>query len=295
MLNYHFGYGKYAPSRPGKRVRPQMLLRVALGGGAPLEAALDAAVAIEILHNYSLVHDDIEDRDELRRGRPTLWSSYGIPHAINTGDAMCALSFLSLTRAAAQHDAVRALHMVAILHEAHLAMCDGQALDLEFEVAAHVKMDEYHRMIAGKTGAIFEAACTLGAQSAACAGDDITAYATLGRAYGRAFQIHDDRLGIWGSADATGKVPGNDLARRKWSFPVVWALAQPDSFAQRVVVKAYARVCPLDPTEVAEVVAALDELGARAACDGAMGESLTVLERHPNIALGQYLLGTLAE
>ena len=99
MLLCHFGYGEHGPARRGKRLRPQLLMRVALGEGAPLERALDAAVAVEILHNYSLVHDDIEDGDRLRHGRRTLWSAYGVAHAINAGDAMCALSFASLTSA----------------------------------------------------------------------------------------------------------------------------------------------------------------------------------------------------
>jgi len=293
MLAYHFGYAKYGPARPGKRLRPQIVLRIALAGGAPLTAALDAAVAIEILHNYSLVHDDIEDRDELRRGRPTLWSAYGIAHAINTGDAMCALSFLSLARAAEHHAAARALHMVRTLHEAHLAMCDGQALDLEFEAAPHVGMDDYFRMIGGKTGAIFEAACTLGAQSLGCDRDATRAYGLLGRAYGRAFQIHDDRLGVWGNSAATGKVARNDIARRKWTFPVVWALSQPPSSARDAVAKAYARGRELDAKEVERVVAALDELDAGAAADQAIAQALEHGSSHSDAGLADYLLRTL--
>ena len=106
---------------------------------AGAEDALDAAAAIEILHNYSLVHDDIEDGDELRHGRPTLWAVYGIPQALNAGDAMCALSFLVLERAPARHRGDRVLQMVRALHEAHATMCDGQSLDLALRTREHVR------------------------------------------------------------------------------------------------------------------------------------------------------------
>ena len=136
--------------------------------GAPLEHALDAAVAVEIFHNYSLVHDDIEDRDELRHGRPTLWSAYGISRAIDAGDAMCALSFLSLEHASAHLDARRVLRMLALLHEAHAVMCEGQSLDLSFEAQPAVNLADYYRMIECKTAQLFDASCRLGAYAAGC-------------------------------------------------------------------------------------------------------------------------------
>lgn len=187
MLLRHFGYGRYGPARRGKRLRPQMVLRVAAGEGAPIEHALDAGVAVEIFHNYSLVHDDIEDRDELRHGRQTLWAAYGIPQAINAGDAMCALSFLSLEHAAEFVDARRVLAMIALLHEAHAVMCEGQSLDLRFETATHVDVDAYHRMIECKTAQLFEASCRLGAIAAGCDDATVDGYGAVGRAYGMAF------------------------------------------------------------------------------------------------------------
>ncbi len=162
MLQYHFGYGEHGPARRGKRLRPRLLLGVALAQGATIESALDAAAAIEILHNYSLVHDDIEDRDELRHGRQTLWSVFGIPQALNAGDALCALSFLVLMRARAHHRDERVLQMVLALHEAHATMCDGQSLDLAFERRPHVGLEEYEAMIGAKTAALFGASSQLG-------------------------------------------------------------------------------------------------------------------------------------
>ncbi|MDE2480980.1 MAG: polyprenyl synthetase family protein [bacterium] len=294
MLLYHFGYGEdRATIRRGKRLRPQIAMRTALAEAAPLERVLDAAAAVEILHNYSLVHDDIEDRDELRHGRRTLWNVYGVAQAINAGDAMCAISFLTLARASEHLEGARVLEMVRTLHEAHRVMCEGQALDLQFEGATHVDLDAYHHMIACKTGALFEASFVLGAQAAGATDRAVEGYAELGRAYGRAFQIRDDVLGIWASSDATGKVSGNDLARRKWTFPVVWALAQPASPARSVVATAYAAGRALEPTEVERVVEALVSLGAQQAAARAIAEPMAVVERHPSAALREYLLGTL--
>lgn len=263
--------------------------------GGPLEHALDAAVAVELLHNYSLVHDDIEDHDEFRHGRRTLWSVYGIAQAVNTGDAMCALSFLALTHVKNTVGPARALEMIERLHRAHRTMCDGQSLDLQFESATHVELDAYNAMIAGKTAALFEAACALGALCADVDETIVHSYAELGRAYGMAFQVRDDALGVWASADATGKAVAHDLTRRKWSFPIVWALAQPPSPAREAVAVAYRLRRPLEPDEVDRAVAALEELGAREAAARAVAEPMAVVERHPNRALRDFLLETLAE
>lgn len=270
-----------------------MVMRVAVSEGAPIEHALDAAVAVEIFHNYSLVHDDIEDRDELRHGRPTLWSAYGIARAIHAGDAMCALSFLSLEHASKRLDAQRVLRMLALLHEAHAVMCEGQSLDLSFESQQSVGLEKYYRMIACKTAQLFDASCRLGAH---CAGRDQTTvdrYGALGRAYGMAFQIRDDVAGIWSSVDETGKTVAGDIARRKWTFPVVWAIAQPPSPARTVIAHAYAGAGALDRETVGRIVEALDAIGARAAATEAAAEHLAVLENHRNVELREYLSSTL--
>lgn len=289
----HFGYAPYGPARRGKRIRPQMVMRVATTEGAPLEHSLDAAVAVEIFHNYSLVHDDIEDRDELRHGRPTLWSAYGIARAINAGDAMCALSFLSLEQAAAHLDARRVLQMLELLHEAHGVMCEGQSLDLYFESERSVGLADYYRMIDCKTAQLFDASCRLGAHAAGCDAQTISRYGEVGRAYGMAFQIRDDVAGIWSSVDETGKTVAGDIARRKWTFPVVWALAQPPSSAGTAVAQAYAGGDSLDTTTVQRVVNALDALGAREAAGRAAAEHLAILESHANHKLRDFLLSTL--
>jgi geranylgeranyl diphosphate synthase type I len=293
MLFYHFGYGEHGPARRGKRLRPRLLLRVAQAESAEPEDALDAAAAIEMVHNYSLIHDDIEDGDELRHGRRTLWGVYGIPQALNAGDALCAISFLALMNATAHHSGERVLRMVRALHEAHATMCDGQSLDLAFERATHVNLVEYHRMIGAKTAALFGASSELGALCGHCDDESVLRYRELGRAYGMAFQIRDDVLGIWGTVDATGKVTGNDIARRKWTFPVVWALSQRRSQARERIAQAYAGGEPLGTETVTSVIEALEALGAKEAAHQAIAEHLAVVERHPVASVRDFLLSSL--
>jgi geranylgeranyl diphosphate synthase, type I len=295
MLFYHFGYGKHRPARTGKRLRPQLVMRAALHEGGDLEDALDAAAAVELLHNYSLVHDDIEDGDQLRRGRPTLWSVYGIPLAINAGDALCALTFLTLLKTSERHPVDRVVAMMDMLHEAHRVMCEGQSLDIEFETAPRVSLDRYYEMIEGKTAALFEASCMLGAHCAHAPLQRVRTYGEMGRAYGIAFQIRDDILGIWASVDETGKIAQNDLARRKWTFPIAWALAQPPSSARAAVAQAYESGGTLGPDSVSRVMDALETLGAREAAARAVEEQVAVVEQANAIELRDYMLNTLAE
>ena len=266
---WHFGIGSPRGIRQGKRLRPQLLFLIARAEGGTYEDALDAALAVELLHNYSLVHDDIEDGDELRHGRQTVWSRYGAANGINAGDSMCAVSYLTLLRNSCAAPVDRVAVMTRVLHAANLAMCAGQAYDIGFESAEYVTMDAYLAMIDGKTAVLFGAACELGALSAGCDTARAQAYGELGRAYGRAFQVHDDLLGTWGTREETGKPRGSDIAHRKWSFPIVWALAGPPSAARDAIAQRYARAQALDANDVAAIVAALDALGARNAAEAA--------------------------
>jgi geranylgeranyl diphosphate synthase type I len=263
QIRYHFGFGE--PSRRGKRLRSRLVLEVCEEEGGAEEDALDAACAIEIVHEFSLIHDDIEDGDRLRRGRETLWSRFGLAHGINAGDALCAVAYLSLLDGTSPRPAERTVAMTRVLQEAHLAMCAGQGRDIAFETEARVTMDDYLAMIGGKTAALFAAACELGALAAGAGPHRAGAYGKLGRAYGIAFQIEDDLLGTWGDSETTGKPSGADLAKRKWAFPVVWALDGPPSAWRDRVAAAYAVGTELDAGTVAETIEALDRLGAREA------------------------------
>jgi geranylgeranyl diphosphate synthase type I len=235
---------------------------------------LFAGCAIELLHNYSLVHDDIEDADTLRHGRETVWARYGMPHGINAGDMLCSISYLALMRTGTISDAAIAARLTETLLEANYAMCIGQGQDIAFEARDHVAYDEYLAMITGKTAALFGAACEMGAIVAGLPREQQQAYAAYGRAYGRAFQIRDDILGTWGAVSTTGKPSGADITRRKWCFPVVWALSQPPSSARSVIARAYVQQAPLDDATVNDVVRSLEELGARHAADQAAAQVL---------------------
>lgn len=281
MIRYHFGYAAGTGNFQGKRLRPMLLLAVAQEEGGSIDDALDAACAIEILHNYSLVHDDIEDGDRVRHGRDTVWAKWGTAHGINAGDSLCAISYLALLESDVPRPAERTVAMTRALHEANLAMCAGQGRDIAFEVEARVTMDDYLTMIAGKTAALFAAACEIGALAAGSDPARARAYGELGTAYGLGFQIEDDVLGTWGEAATTGKPVGSDLARRKWTFPVVWALDGPPSPARDVVAQLYARSGALGEDDVAATIAALDALGVR---DAAMCRAQAYFDRADRIA-----------
>jgi geranylgeranyl diphosphate synthase type I len=268
LVRDHFALDDPSAKR-GKRLRPRILVTTAEAEGADVEAAFPAAAAVELLHNFSLVHDDIEDRDEMRHGRPTLWVKHGIPAALNAGDAMCAASYEALFHGARDRDPVLLAAMTTSLFRAHHHMCEGQSYDIGFETATSVSFAEYVTMIEGKTAALFAASCELGALAAGAQPERAQAYGALGRAYGLAFQVRDDILGTWGATELTGKPSGADIRNRKWSFPVAWAMDGPPSADRETVAQAYGKLEALDDAQAERVIAALGRLGAQHAADEA--------------------------
>jgi geranylgeranyl diphosphate synthase type I len=298
MIRYHFGY-----DAPGERIRQAPAAAVAPAHrarrGRPDRVRLDAAVAIEILHNYSLVHDDIEDGDELRHGRTTIWARYGVAQGINAGDALCAISYLTLLHEEAVVPPNRVVEMLHVLHEANLLMCEGQSSTSASKRVRPSTMDAVSRNDRGQDGrALRRLVRTRSARGRSRAGAR-REYARLGRAYGLAFQIRDDVLGTWGRARVTGKPSGADIARRKWSFPVVWALDTPPSADRDIVARAYARNARASMRRASsEVIAALDRLGARAAADDAHDRALDDADRiacHASIDVNRTIRDFLAQ
>lgn len=283
LVRAHFAFDD-ASAKRGKRLRPRILSAVAETEGAPAEDAFAAATAVELLHNFSLVHDDIQDQDVLRHGRPTLWLRHGIPAALTAGDAMCALSYTELLHAPAGLGAGRVVAMTTCLHRALYALCRGQGADIGFETSPPVTFGEYLAMIEGKTAALFAASCELGALAAGASPERASAYGRMGRDYGLAFQVRDDILGTWGTPAETGKPAGADIRRRKWSFPVAWAMAGPSSADRETVAHAYASIGELDDATADAVIAALERLGARRAadeaCDAYIARAATVAKEH---------------
>jgi len=222
----------------------------------------------------------------MRHGRPTLWAEHGIPAALVAGDAMSALAYLTLVDGSSDLAPATVAAMLRCLQHAHFRMCEGQAFDIGFETATFVTFEEYARMIEGKTAALLAVACELGALAAGASHERATAYSRVGRAYGLAFQVRDDVLGTWGRTEETGKPSGADIRRRKWSFPVAWALAQPPSADRSAVAEAYATIGTLSDERAAGVIAALERLGARDAADQAC---LAYIDEAVSISAGEDL------
>lgn len=263
MLNYHLGFagvdGSPVHANTGKRIRPVLTLLACEASGGEMESALPAAAAIELLHNFSLIHDDIEDRDELRRGRPTLWKIWGEAKAINAGDAMFALAHIALENTAERGmETGRVMRALRLFDATCVALTMGQHMDIEFEHRADVTAADYLAMIEGKTAALIRAACEIGAIVAGADDHRAAQLGEFGRWLGIAFQVQDDVLGIWGDPALTGK-QDSDLAHGKKTLPVLHAADQDQEVRQR-----YMRRRPSDPVELAELRALIEARGGRA-------------------------------
>lgn len=232
MVDHHFGWDPEKPDRRGKRIRPLLTLQVCQAAGGDWNSALPAASAIEIIHNFSLIHDDIEDQSESRRGRTTLWVEWGLPQALNTGDALLILSQLCALRLRDRGVVpARTLDILQELNSACLQLTFGQHLDLAFESRAEVSTAEYLAMIRGKTASLIAAATAVGAMlSNLAAPRQIEYYRDFGLNLGMAFQLQDDVLGIWGSPSVTGKPAGDDLTFKKKTLPVIIGLNESPEF-----------------------------------------------------------------
>ncbi|MEU9132705.1 polyprenyl synthetase family protein [Kitasatospora sp. NPDC048540] len=229
IAGYHLGWndlcGNATSDHGGKAVRPALTLLGTLAAGADAHLGVPGAVAVDLIHNFSLLHDDFMDGDELRRDRPTAWTVFGAAQAVLTGDALLALATRVIVQApscgATSRDTARALERLA---SANYQLVNGQARDLAYEQRDVISLQECLQMEDGKTGALLACACSIGAVLAGA--DDATADALdrFGHHLGLAFQAVDDLLGIWGDPAVTGKPRWNDLIRRKKSLPVCAAL-----------------------------------------------------------------------
>jgi geranylgeranyl diphosphate synthase type I len=285
MLEYHLGWRGpdlqplAEPAPAGKKLRPALvLLTCEAVCGEITAAARNAAVAVELVHNFSLVHDDIQDRSDLRRHRRTVWSLWGMPQGINAGDALFALAQVAIVRGG---DALAA-EMAAEMNATALKLAEGQFLDIDLQVGeVRASLEAYETMITRKTGVLFSTACRLGAMAGGASPDVREAYAAYGLALGIGFQEQDDLLGVWGHSAETGKPDAADIVERKRGLPAAIALSQPNVPAW--LSAAYAPGDGAMPDELVErTVRHFDELGVRGLIeqrvDGRFAEALGCLD-----------------
>ncbi len=258
----------------GKGVRGALAVIGAAAAGGAERDGVPGAVAVELVHNYSLLHDDIIDNDEERRHRPSVWSVFGVPRAIVAGDALANLAVQVLV----EESALARLRAVQLLGEATALMIGGQADDMAFERRFAVSVEECLKMEEGKTGALLSCASAIGAVLVGAGDDVVKALGLFGQRLGLAFQAVDDVLGIWGEPAKTGKPVGSDLLTHKKSLPVAIALARGGAALEAVLFG-------LDVGAVADATARIEATGAKeeamAIADRAYDEALEALASVP--------------
>ena len=283
QMQYHLGWVDAnlspATSNPGKLLRPTLVLLAYEAAGAwglagnsipasdYLQRALPAAAAVELTHNFTLIHDDIEDGDTERRHRPTLWSVWGIPQAINTGDGLFALARLTLWGVLERGvDGNIAAHLGRILDHACLVLAEGQYLDISFEKRQDISVAMYVDMISRKTGALLGCAAEMGARIGTRDEQTIEGLHHFGEAMGVAFQIRDDLLGVWASSAESGKTEAGDIYRRKKSLPVLHALEHTSSQDRAFLNDMYRQDTAVTEEQVKHVLAVMERTETRACC-----------------------------
>ncbi len=287
MQEYHLGWRDehLQPDRsdPGKLLRPQLVMLACRAAGGDPRQALPVAAGVQLLHDFTLIHDDIEDNSDTRRGRRTLWTIWGLAQGINAGDGMFVIAHLAMYRMRdLDVSAERLLAVLQRFDETIIRVCEGQYLDLSFEGRLTITTDDYLGMIGRKTAALVAGAAAFGALVAGAPPAVVEDLAEFGRSLGLAFQIEDDILGIWGDPELTGKPRAADLYRRKVSLPIVRALEHAGNSAELAAI--YTAGDPNDAA-VERCLAILDSADSRAYCAGVAAEhhntALAALERIP--------------
>jgi geranylgeranyl diphosphate synthase type I len=302
MLTYHMGWtGEGAGANAtGKRIRPLItLLSVASINSNEQNNkskevnwlhAISAASAIELIHNFSLVHDDIQDNSELRRGRKTVWTKWGQPMAINAGDALFVIAYQSILDLSKHYPSDIVVQASQILSEVCLKLTQGQYLDMAYENRHDLSIEDYWHVIGGKTASLLSACTHIGSILGYAKPEIVEAYRLFGYHVGLAFQVQDDVLGIWGDEVITGKSAASDLVEGKNSLPVLFALEKNGEFAKRW------KQSPIKPEEVNEIANLLEKEGAKEYAEKISAEQTQKAMRYaqqakPDGEAGQLLLG----
>jgi geranylgeranyl diphosphate synthase type I len=291
MAGYHFGWwdaaGTVTGDRHGNALRAALTLGAATACGDSPAAAVPAAAAIELLHGFTLLHDDVMDEGPTRRGRPAVWRVWGVGNAILAGDALYALAFKVLREylpVAVAHEAI------GRLTAASLELCQGQYEDCAFEQRSRVTLDEYLRMAVSKTAALMGCACAVGALCADADPGTVSAMDRFGRELGLVFQFVDDIIGIWGDPSVTGKPVGNDLQRRKYTLPVVAAMSS-DGGAAVELASLYNSPGQMTPADVIRAAALVEAAGGRHVAEQYADERLAAaIDALPDRSTSAHLL-----
>lgn len=270
MMKYHMGWidnrGDDVSNDGGKKLRATLCLLACESVDGDFKKALPLAAAIELIHNYSLVHDDIQDDDKQRRHRPTVWSIWGKPQAINAGSALKALASLSIIKLKNYNiSPQKQVEIFEILDNSCLKMIEGQFLDINFENRSDVTVEDYLGMIEKKTSGLIEGALKIGAVLN-MEKSRLEPFEKFGRYLGLAFQIRDDILGIWGNNKETGKLQGNDIRKRKKTLPIVFCLQFSNKKIKEKLLKIY-RKKRISKRNINYVLSLLNGIGAKKFCE----------------------------
>jgi len=242
----------------GKRLRPYMLIRSCQILNGEVSKAMPAASAVEMIHNFTLVHDDIMDNDEMRHGVPTVHKKFGMPIAILAGDVLFSKAFQVITNSKLSTNATTQL--VSRLAKACVDVCEGQLLDVKMAEEKKIPVQaEYITMIGKKTAALFDVSCAMGAICATNKVKDITNLSSFGRNLGIAFQITDDLIGVMGDPKITKKPVGNDLREGKKSLPILMAIKSAKGNDKKIILKAFgnSKVSKKDLNKAVDVIRSL--------------------------------------
>ncbi len=266
MLRYFMGYENdlQQPSsgRHGKRTRPVLLLLIAkMFGGA--DCAINLATAVELFHNFTLIHDDIVDNDEMRRGQPTVWKLWGVDHGINAGDAQLILTNRCLLRAV-EDDKEHGILASRLLNDYFIEITEGQYLDFELTKKmlddTSVTEDAYFEMIRKKTAVLVGASTAVGGVATGCSKDVSEKLFKYGEALGLAYQMVDDYVSVWGDVVATGKMSYGDIFERKKTYPVLHTRKYGNG---KRLVELYAKTNTLTDDEIREIILLFESAGAK--------------------------------
>ena len=255
--------GKSLPGTTGKTLRPILCLYACEATGSDYQIALPSAAALEFIHNFSLIHDDIQDRDELRHHKPTLWKLWGDAKAIVAGNSLRIIADSAVIDMESYAENSKDLVTVAgLLTEAYLEMIEGQYLDMAYETQQEISLQAYLAMISRKTGALIRCAMNVGAAISTSDRKVVDSFRKCGQSLGYVFQIRDDVLGVWGSEKAIGKPVGADIKRKKKSLPAVYAMTKASGEAKKTLVRKYTKN-DLTANDIARVLEIMEDVGVR--------------------------------